>query len=123
MHEMSIAEELVKQVVDVARENGGRSVGEVEVELGVFRQVVPEALEIAFAVVAEGTVAEGAVLKMTEKGIVGLCRVCQNRFEASLKTFQCPKCNEADVEIIEGDDIMLTSMAVEIDNEQPSSDE
>lgn len=117
MHEMSIAEELVRQVEDVAREHGGQSVSEVEVELGVFRQVVPEALEIAFAALAEGTVAEGAVLKMTEKGIVGLCRVCQNRFEASLETFQCPRCSEADVEIVEGDDIVLKSVAVEIDNE------
>jgi hydrogenase nickel incorporation protein HypA/HybF len=59
MHELSIAE----AIVDVAvRHAAGRRVTKVEVSVGALRQVVPDALDFAFGLVARGTALDGAEL-------------------------------------------------------------
>ena len=110
MHEMAIAEALLKQVLDVAGEHDADRVEELTVELGMMRQVVPEALELAFAVVSEGTLAQGAALKQIEKGITAQCRICQLKFPCDVGALQCPKCRQADVMVVAGGDIVLKSV-------------
>ena len=110
MHEMSIATALVDQVLAVGRENDAVRVVEVEVELGEMQQVAPEAREVAFAAVTSGTMAEGATLTLNEKAIRARCRKCGGEFSAQVDMYACPQCQLADVEIIEGDDILLRSV-------------
>lgn len=110
MHEMSIASELLRTVLAVAAENGAARVEEVEVQAGAMKLIVPEALELAWSVLAAGTPAEGARLKLTEVPIEAECRPCGRRFVAAVDGFACPGCGQADVEIVAGDDIILTSV-------------
>jgi hydrogenase nickel incorporation protein HypA/HybF len=110
MHEMSIATQLLETVLAVAAENGAAGVEQVEVELGAMRLVVPEVLELAWQVAAEGTLAEGARLKMTDVPIQAKCRDCGRAFAAEIGNFLCPGCGQADVEIVAGDDIILKTV-------------
>ena len=120
MHEMAIAANLVEHVVEVAQRNRARLVEEVEVEVGVLQQVVPEALTLAFTVAAAGTVAEGARLKLTEVKAVAECRGCGQRFEATIDNYLCQACQRADVRIVAGNDIVLKSVVCQIDDGVPS---
>ncbi len=113
MHEMSIAIQLLGQVERAAAEHQVERVEQVEVTIGVMRQVVAEALGMAFEIAAEGTAAAGAALKIVEEPVEAACRGCGRRFGTDAEEFLCPGCGQADVEIISGNDIVLTSMVCE----------
>ena len=111
MHELSIATGILETALAVADEHGARRVEEIEVEVGVMRLVVPESLEMAFAVLTEGTAAAGAKLKITEVPIRAKCVGCDADFSPALDNFACPGCGRADVDIVGGNDIILKSVA------------
>lgn len=114
MHEMSIALALMQQLEAVASEHGVERIDALTVRAGVFRQVVPDALESAFEAVARGTRAEGATLTIEVTPAVAQCRRCGLRFQPALDCFLCERCGQADVELVEGNDIFLTSVTCEL---------
>ncbi len=113
MHEMSIAVDLLKNVLSAVAEHGGGRIEKIEVTTGAFRQVVPEMLCSAFEVIAEGTLAAGAELKVTQEAVRAQCRNCGRSFACEAWEFLCPGCGQADVEIVAGYDIILQSIVCE----------
>jgi hydrogenase nickel incorporation protein HypA/HybF len=113
---MSIAMSLIGQVLDVAARNNAQRIDEVVLEVGFMRQVVPEAMQMAWEAVTEDTPALGSVLTITEVPPEAECRKCRTRFVPRIDCFLCPGCGQADVEIITGDDIVLKSMSCEVDD-------
>jgi hydrogenase nickel incorporation protein HypA/HybF len=59
MHELALAREIVAIVCGAAH---GRVVHKVTLEIGRLSGVMPEAIEFCFEAVAQGTLAEGALL-------------------------------------------------------------
>ncbi len=116
MHELSIATQLMDQVLRVAGENDAGRVVEVEVHCGVMQQVVPEALEMAFEAVAAGTVAEGSRLVIVEDAMRARCRVCGHEYEPNIDDFLCPKCSQANAELLVGQDIVLQTVICETED-------
>ena len=102
--------ELVKQVEAVAAENGMVRVEEVFVTAGALRGIVPEALEMAFEAASAGTRAEGARLELKTVQPRARCRRCGQEFGIEIDNFLCPGCNHADVELIEGNEIILATV-------------
>ena len=117
MHEMTIASELIGQVLAAACEHGARRVEQIEVTVGGMLLVVPEALQAAFELVAEGTPAAGATLTIVEQPVTAACRHCGERFGTDAESFCCPACGRADVDIVAGKDIVFTSMVAEVEEE------
>jgi len=110
MHEMSLAVGLMDQIISVAQDNNLTRVNEVELETGVLRQVVPEVMQEAFKSVTEDTIAQDAILKIVEIKAIVECRQCQGAFEPEIDSFLCPKCQKADINVIQGDDIILKAV-------------
>jgi hydrogenase nickel incorporation protein HypA/HybF len=107
VHELSIAE----AVADIAlRHADGRPVQVVELKVGHLRQVVPSALEFAFELVADGTLLEGAKLRMEEVPAEGVCRTC--RAVTPLPDFPlcCRRCGGFDVEVTRGEELLVDSL-------------
>ena len=123
MHEMSIALALVDQLESLADEHGVTRIERVAIQAGIFRQIVPEALDVAFEAAAAGTRAEGAALDLEIVPAEAQCRRCGHRFEPELDAFLCDQCGQADVELLKGDDIILASItAQEPDGEDSDGD-
>ena len=110
MHEMSIAVEIVEQCLRIAAENNVTRVDEVDLEIGVLRRVVPEAMELAFQAASEGTVLAGAKLQIHEERLVAVCRACDCMFCPSIDDFTCSKCGAAEPRIVAGNDIIIKSL-------------
>ena len=110
MHELSIAHALVSIVENHARE---RRVAVVEVEVGRLRQVVPGALELAFELVAQGTVAEGARLDLHEVPAAGRCRDCGAHSEFESFPLACTACGSWQVEITRGEELLVEALELE----------
>jgi len=103
MHELSIADAVVQIASRHAR---GRRVTRVELRVGHLRQVVPDALDFAFELVAEGTPVEGAELVMEEVPASVRCEACGA--ESTLAAFPaaCPACGSLKVEVTGGDELL-----------------
>jgi hydrogenase nickel incorporation protein HypA/HybF len=113
MHEIGIAAELIDQVLRLADEHRASHVAEVDVAIGVMQQVVPEALHTAFVAMTDGTTAEGAILRVTDIASRAICLRCGDEFPIEVDLYTCPMCNKAEAKIIEGDQIVLTSVVLD----------
>jgi hydrogenase nickel incorporation protein HypA/HybF len=111
MHEMSIALELLEQVLAIAKKNSLNNVSEIEIEAGMLRLIEPEAMRLAWESACEGTAAAGSALILKEIPPSANCRNCKYDFLPSIVDFRCPKCNKADIEIINGNEIILKSVS------------
>lgn len=110
-HEIALAEEIVRYAVAVATEHGACGVDVIEVDIGRSHGVVPEALDIAFERVSQGTLAEGARLIQRTTNIVALCGKCEYLFAPWREVGPCPRCGQPDARIIEGQDIIIESVS------------
>jgi hydrogenase nickel incorporation protein HypA/HybF len=110
MHELSIADAVV---AIAGRHAGARRVLRVELRVGALRQVVPQALEFAFGLVAEGTPVEGAELVLDVVPAAGWCRACG--IESELPTFPllCAACGGADLELTQGEELLVDALELE----------
>jgi hydrogenase nickel incorporation protein HypA/HybF len=110
VHELAIAQ----SVVAIAeRHAAGRRVTCIDVKVGHLRQVVPSALEFAFALLVEGTALDGAELRIEDVPAAGLCRSCEA--ETPLPTFplQCIHCGGFDIELTAGEELLVDSLEIE----------
>ena len=110
MHELAIAQSMVAIASSHAC---GRRITAVEVKVGHLRQVVPSALGFAWELVAEGTPAEGAELRIEEVPAAGVCRACGA--ESVLEGFPltCRRCGGLDVEVTGGEELLVDSLELE----------
>ena len=110
MHELSLADAVVTIARDHAR---GRRVTGVDVKVGRLRQVVPEALEFAFELVAAGTEVEGAELRVEHVTVRVRCARCDAESEAPEFPLACAECGSLDVEVVAGDELLVESLELE----------
>ena len=112
MHELALAEALVRTGLRTAREAArGRRVTELHVEVGELAGVVPELLASAFPMAVAGTALEGARLRLKSIPVEFRCRRCNRRFGKGLTS--CPECRSTDVELAAGRGLNLVSLEVE----------
>jgi hydrogenase nickel incorporation protein HypA/HybF len=110
VHELAIA----RSVVAVAAEHAdGRRVTRVELRIGHLRQVVPGALRLAFPLAAAGTPVEGAELAIEPVPARVACRACGGAGEAADFPLACPACGGVDVELVAGEELLVTGLEVE----------
>ena len=110
MHELSIADAVVSIACDHAN---GRRVTSVEVKVGRLRQVVPDALEFAFQLVAVGTAVEGAALEIDHVTPRVWCARCELGSDAPTFPLACAGCGDVDVDVVAGDELLVESLELE----------
>lgn len=121
MHEMPIAAAIVEQALQAVAPHRATRIDVIEVEIGKMRQIVPEALQVAFAANSEGTIAQGARLELTEVEMVALCRLCEHEFTPEIDLYICPRCGQADVRITAGNDMILKSITAQTPEESETA--
>lgn len=109
MHELSIADSIVRIAADHAR---GRSVERVTVRVGALRQVVPDALAFAFALVTQGTAIDGAELELEQVGAAVRCRGCSAESEVDGFPLACHACGSLEVDVVRGEELSVESLDV-----------
>lgn len=110
MHELS----LCRSIAGIAtRASGGRTVRSIELDVGYFRQVVPETLAYCWGVVTPGTPLEGSELAINHIPVVVECHVCgASTTIGALPILVCP-CGSYDVTMVRGDEFLVRSLEVE----------
>lgn len=113
MHELSIAQSLLKIVEEESKKHGVSRVTRVHVRIGTLSAIVPDALSFSFEVISKKTVAEGAVLDIQLVPAMGQCEDCNIDFEIDGAFFLCPKCGGIVSEIVSGKELEIAHIEAE----------
>jgi hydrogenase nickel incorporation protein HypA/HybF len=113
MHEMSLAESVLRIIEDEARAQSLRRVHSVTLEIGRLAAVEPEAMRFAFAAVMRDTLADGAQLEMVEIPGQGVCADCGATVEMDEPLALCPQCGSGRVHVTGGNRIRVLELEAE----------
>lgn len=108
MHELSIAESVVEMVLE---RTAGKHVTVVRLRVGRFSGVVSDSLQFCFELVVAGTPLEGSELEIEETVGRVYCRSCNCESVRDDMILLC-ECGSADVEILSGRELQVTSVEV-----------
>jgi hydrogenase nickel incorporation protein HypA/HybF len=92
MHEMALAEEVVRIVEETAGRSAACAVRTVVLEIGRLSSVEPEALRFCFAAAARGTIVEESALEIVEVSGAGTCLACGATVPMDESWGECPVC-------------------------------
>lgn len=110
MHELSLCQAIAGVVKPHA---DGRHVDIVRVRIGALRQVVPESLEFCWSLVRDYEDMPGAELELEFVSAEVRCRSCHRDSTITSRwSLLCPRCESADVEVLRGDEFLVTSLDV-----------
>ena len=107
MHELSIAEELLRIIEKRASEEGIGSVEKIELRIGEYSGILPDSLQFAFEVLSKGKLTEGASVEVEMISPKFLCGKCGEEV-ISYET-NCPKCGSEDLTLRRGDELEIIS--------------
>ncbi|MDZ4201568.1 MAG: hydrogenase maturation nickel metallochaperone HypA [Gallionella sp.] len=113
MHEMSLAEGVLKIIEDSARTQNFQRVRAVTLEIGALSSVEPEAMRFCFGAVTGGSLAEGARLEIIETPGEGVCAACGKTLAMREQYGLCPACGSAHLQIVAGDRMRVIDLEVE----------
>ena len=124
MHEFSIANPIVKKVLDLAKEKKAKKIKSIEISIGElillgaekeFRFWIKEILnkeEIAKDTQIKMNIVKAAV-KCRKCGYEG-CLELNHEHRHSHPLFLCPSCEDSDIDIKEGRDCVINRVQLEV---------
>ena len=112
MHELSVAHAVVSTVVDALPTPAPR-VTQVRLRIGELSGIVPQALEFAYDVAAEGTPLADAALVIERSPIVVRCGTCGDQQLPSAQVFRCPSCGEPCGDVVSGKEMEILDITLD----------
>jgi hydrogenase nickel incorporation protein HypA/HybF len=112
MHELSVAHAVVSTVVENLPSPAPR-VTQVRLRIGELSGVVPQALEFAYDVAAEGTPLADAALVIERSPIIVDCATCGHQELASAQDFRCPSCGKPAGDVVSGKEMEILDITLD----------
>ncbi len=110
MHELSLCRAIAGVVKPHA---AGRRVDVVRLQVGALRQVVPETLIFCWSLVRDHEDMPAAELELELVPAQVRCRECGRQSEIESRwSVACPECQSGDVDVVAGEEFLVTSVDV-----------
>lgn len=113
MHEVGLMQQAVAIALRHAEQAGAGRIQSLRLRVGALSGVVPDSLSLAFAVAAQGTIAEKAHLDIEEVPVTCYCKGCQKEFTPVSVIFACPLCGRLSADIRGGREFSVESIQVD----------
>ncbi len=113
MNEFALARSMNNTILDLCNNMGFTRVRKILLKVGVVKDVNPELMVSAFAMLAKGKVTEGALLAIMFVPLTLNCYDCGNRGYRDDNKLKCPKCGSQNVKLITGLEFSIESIEVE----------
>jgi hydrogenase nickel incorporation protein HypA/HybF len=110
MHEMMIADSLLRIILQQCQDRGARAIG-ARISCGQLNAINDEVLGFALEAIAQGTACEGIHLEVEHKPLQAECRGCICLYvipEAGLP--RCPRCGGADFRLMPDPPLLLETI-------------
>lgn len=112
MHELSVAHAVVSTVVD-ALPSGDTRVLQVRLRIGELSGIVPQALEFAYDVAAQGTALADAALVIERSPVVIACPTCGPQQLPGTQDFTCPSCGTPCGDVVGGKELEIVDITLD----------
>jgi hydrogenase nickel incorporation protein HypA/HybF len=114
MHELSLAQSLVEDIVAAARREGADRIVRVRLAVGALSGVDADAFEFAFPVAAEGSLAAGAELEIRAVALSVRCRDCGAVSSPDPLLCRCEACGSASVDVAAGRELKVEALEIHV---------
>lgn len=102
MHEMTLAIQAIKTVLEFAEDNGIERIDTVVLEIGELSMVVPRYMEEAYYAAVRDTMLDGTKLRIEVLPGNGICKTCGTVYNIVEHKGKCPKCAGEDKDVLCG---------------------
>ncbi len=113
MHELPVTEEILRIVLEHAREAGAPRVLQVNLVVGDLTSFVDDSIQFYFDFLTKGTEAENAVLQIARVPARVKCHQCGGEFAPRGVDWLCPQCEALGGEVLAGRELYIESIEVE----------
>lgn len=113
MHETALIEGLKQLALEQLAPYQVNSVSKLTLAVGRLANAMPDALNLAFEALSQGTLLAGAELVLETLPIEARCRACGQTYQALDLPLSCPACGQAAVDILAGTEVYLQSIDFE----------
>ncbi|WP_216828471.1 hydrogenase maturation nickel metallochaperone HypA/HybF [Alkalihalobacterium elongatum] len=121
MHEMSLMADIIQIVSEDAAKRGIKKVKTVEVVVGDFSNVLPDALDLAFLYLSQHSsdpiIDQTTTLTIIREVAKAKCKVCELEFEPDFRIAYCPKCELPTSVLLSGETFKVESYEGSDDHE------
>jgi hydrogenase nickel incorporation protein HypA/HybF len=114
MHELSVVASLFEILEEKVKEQKGKRIILVQLQIGALSGIVPELLATAFEMYKKDTIAADAELTIKTVPLKVKCQDCQNIMIMDDFVFICASCSSTNLQTIEGTEMILEKMDIEI---------
>jgi hydrogenase nickel incorporation protein HypA/HybF len=112
MHEVSLLENAMELALGYAQQQGATQIHRLTLRVGELSGVIPEALQFAFDIVVQGTIAQKAQLSIETIPAICYCSTCRQDFQPTDWIYECPTCHQLSAKLLQGRDLELVSLEV-----------
>jgi len=113
MHELSICQELIEQVEQIASEHNAVKVTDIYLTIGPLSGVEPHLLKQAFPMAAAETIAENSKLTIDKSSVKVYCESCNKETVVAANKLLCGECGTWQTELRGGDEMILQRVVLE----------
>ena len=113
MHELGLADALLKMVDKLVKDEGAEKVIAVTISIGDLSGVVPRFMTDAWEAVTDGTTYSGVPLHIETIPGVAQCLDCGEQFQVDTKHMKCPRCGGGKLTPVSGRDMTIEEIDVE----------
>ena len=121
VHELSVCQALLAQVVEIATDRGASAVLRITVEVGPLSGVEPGLLASAFEIVRAGSCAAGAILLIETTAITISCLICGAESQTAPNRLLCATCGGYRTRVVGGDELRLRGVELRVPEARPAS--
>jgi hydrogenase nickel incorporation protein HypA/HybF len=113
MHEISLAEEVIRMTEDEAQKHNANVISEIVIEVGSLSGVDADAFESALKLISENSVLDKAEIIIRRINGSGFCLNCSAEFPMTQRMESCPFCRSFPSEIKGGDEFRIRSLTID----------
>ena len=113
MHELGIAQDMLRIAIEYATQNQAKRITALNIEMSMAADESEDSLRFHFEHLARGTLADGARIEIIRVPMRASCLDCANEFDFSTDSAGCPRCQSTRVRPLPQDEFKLTSIDVE----------
>lgn len=112
MHELSLCEGILQVIEAEAQKQQFKEVIQVILDIGTLSAVEIPALEFAFEVVMQGSIADKAILKINIIEAKAWCLSCSKIVAVKQRYDACPYCDSYQLQISSGNEMKVKELEV-----------
>ncbi|MBM5570961.1 MULTISPECIES: hydrogenase maturation nickel metallochaperone HypA [Deefgea] len=112
MHELSLAENVIRIVESAAKQSRAQRVTRVRLAIGVLAHVDADTLQFCCGLAARQTMLEGAEFSVERTQGQAHCNGCEQNVVLERVGIPCPRCGSFDLQVIAGEEMQVLDISI-----------